>query len=144
MGKHRKLIDTWFQKVWNEGDIAHIHATCDIDMTTKGHRGMPLRGPNDFEQFYHMILNLAKDIHIELIHSVEDENWISAIYQFHGKRRDTNTPVEMTGSTMVRIEAEKITEVYEHVDFIEFFEGLDAMPLNTLEHCLAGKTCNHA
>ena len=138
MGKHRDLMDTWFHRVWCENDTAFIHEACDVEMTTKGHREKGLLGPDDFEEFHGMICNLADDISMKILRSVEDENWISVIYEFKAKKKGTDIPVEMTGSSMLRIHNGKIAEVYEHVDFIKLFSDIGAMPKNALEHCLCG------
>jgi len=138
MGKYRELMDEWFQTVWNENDTSFIHKLCDKKMTTTGHREKGLLGPDDFEEFHGLICNHADDIKMKILHSVEDQDWISVMYDFKAKKKGTDTPVEMTGNTMVRFHNGKIIEAHEHVDFITFFRCLGIMPENTLEHCLSG------
>ena len=140
MGKHSELMDEWFRRVWNENDTAFIHEACDIDMTTKGHRGRPLLGPDDFLDFHGIISALVDNIHIKVLRCIEEGDWASVLYEFSSTKKGCDTPVVFTGSSMLRIQNGKIAEVYEHVDFIEFFKRTGALPDNTLEHCLGGKS----
>lgn len=131
-------MDTWFQRVWCENDPSFIHEACDISMTTKGHRERDLLGPDDFEEFYDIICNQVDDISMKILRSVEDEDWISVMYEFKGKKKGTDIPVEMTGNSMLKIQNGKIMQAFEHVDFIKYFGCLGHMPKNALEHCLCG------
>lgn len=142
MGAHRALLDTWFQRVWCENDTSFIHEACDVKMTTKGHREKGLLGPDDFEEFHGIICCLVDDISMKVLRSVEDGDWISVMYEFKGKKKGTDKPVEMTGSSMLRVHDGKIIEVYEHIDFIKLFSCLDLMPENILETCLCGQAAH--
>lgn len=142
MGQHREFLDTWFQRVWNENDTSFIFEACDPKMTTEGHRKQGMLGPDDFVAFHGLINNLMDNVTIKVIRSVENGDWISGMYQVTGTKKGSDTPVEMTGNTMACIKNGKITEVYEHVDYVKFFTCLGMMPENTLEQCLSGTGIN--
>ena len=133
MGKYREIMDEWFVRVWGEGDTACIYEKCAENLATTGHRGHPLSSPKEFEEFHTIISSLVKDIDMKITQSVENEEWFSMIYEFNSTSIKTGKPVTMTGSSMVRFENGKIIEAHEHANFIEFFQGLDALPVNTLE-----------
>lgn len=138
MGQHKDLMEQWFQRVWNENDTNYIYEVCAPEMKTKGHRGRDILGPDDFIGFHGIICSLVDDIQMDIIHCVEDGDWVSVVYNFEGKKKNTDIDVKMTGSTMIRFENGKAVDVHEHVDFLKLFEALGVLPENALEMGLSG------
>ena len=135
MGHYRELMDEWFDRVWGQNDLAFIDQVTNIDVTTKGHMGHKLKGPEDFKAFHTLITAMLDTISIKIIQSVEDDEWASFLYKVSALKKGTQEPIEVTGSSMIRFQDNKITEVHEHFDFMRFFEIIGRLPeqcLNTL------------
>ena len=143
MGRYREIMDDWFDRVWGHNDLDHIDKLTNIDVTTNGHLGRTLKGAEDFKGFHGLITNILDDISIKILHSVEDKEWASLLYQLSGRKKDTHEAVEVTGISMIRFQNDAIIEVYEQFDFMTFFEMLGKLPEQSLEKLLTDKSLSY-
>ncbi|HSE36697.1 MAG TPA: hypothetical protein VLG74_05285, partial [Blastocatellia bacterium] len=79
------------------------------------------------------------DFVITIDKSFEVDDWISAICTLRAKSRESGTPIEITGQVMIRIADGKLTEAYNHWDFLGIFSQLGLLPTQTFEKALGGE-----
>ncbi len=68
----------------------------------------------------------------------EGDNRLWALVTVRANCARTMAPVRFSGQVMMRVEGGKITEAFNHFDFLTFFEQLDLLPANTFALCLSG------
>ena len=139
MSNCKGVLETWFQRVWGDQDSAAIDELFIPDGEVRGLGANDLIGPEGFKQFHSALRGQLTDFVITIDKSLEDGEWISAICTLRAKSRETGTPIEITGSVMVRIADCKITEAYNHWDFIGMFGQLGLLPTDTFAKALSGE-----
>jgi hypothetical protein len=135
----RDVMETWFQRVWAEEDKTAIDELFIPDGHARGLGQNVLIGPEGFKQFHSALCGLLSDIVITIDKSVESGDWISAVCTLKAKDQKTKAPVVMTGSVMVKIVDGKLTEAYNHWDFMGLYSQLGLLPGETFEKGLSGK-----
>lgn len=138
MTTYRDLIETWFQKVWVEGDTGYIYRACHPDMSAEGHGEEPRQGPEGFETFYKLLHRLADNFQPTVTHVLEDGDWLCARYVFTCRMKKTGQTVTFPCTVLCRVKDNQFIEVLDNVDWISFFEAGNLMPGHTLETCLNG------
>jgi hypothetical protein len=98
-----------------------------------------LIGPEGFKEFHSALRGLLSDFVITIDKSIESGDWISAVCTLRAKSRQSGAPVAITGSLMVRIVDGKLTEAYNHWDFLGLFSQLTLLPSGTFERALSGE-----
>ncbi len=139
MSTTRDFIDTWFHRVWTEQDTSAIDEMLVPDGTAEGLGENHREGPEGFKKFHSDVCAMFVDIVITVDKILERDKWVSTLCTFRSKRRDTGEPVETTGSMWFRISDGKITEVYNHWDYVGLFESMKLLPQHTLERGLRGE-----
>jgi len=132
-------METWFRRVWTEEDSTAIEELFVPDGEARGLGANVLIGPEGFKQFHSALRGLLCNFVITIDKSVESGDWISAVCTLRAKSRQSGGPVEMTGSVMVRIEDGKLTEAYNHWDFLSLFSQLGLLPKETFGKALGGE-----
>ncbi len=139
MSTFREVMETWFRRVWTEEDSTAIEELFVPDGEARGLGANVLIGPEGFKQFHSALRGLLCNFVITIDKSVESGDWISAVCTLRAKSRQSGGPVEMTGSVMVRIEDGKLTEAYNHWDFLSLFSQLGLLPKETFGKALGGE-----
>jgi hypothetical protein len=139
MSTKREVIDTWFRRVWKEEDAAAIDEMLIVDGGVRGLGANSLVGPKDFKVFHATVRALLSGIVTTVDKSIEEGDWLSCICTVKAKSRKTGAPVAMTGSVLVKVVNGKITEAYNHFDFLGLFGQLGLLPGNALQTGLAGE-----
>ncbi len=154
MGSNLKVMETWFHRVWNEGDASAIDDMFLKDGKARGLGGEDLVtevadlqaieeqvrvGPEGFKDFHARLFAILKDFDIQVNQSMEDGDWISALCTVHATSRKTGERVKMTGSVLVRMVDGQLAEAYNHFDFMSLYQQLDLLPENAFERCLCGE-----
>lgn len=150
MPSHLEIWETWCRRVWREQDEAAIDEMFIPEGMARGlgphlkladHRFQEHEriGPGGFKVFHRCILAMMHDVDIQVTHSMENGDWISALCVFHAKKTGTDEQVKMTGTVFLKIVDEKIVEAYNHWDFFSLFEQLKLVPGASFEKCLAGQ-----
>jgi hypothetical protein len=139
MKSHKEIIETWFQRVWNEQDVSAIDEMFVGDGHARGLGGNPMIGPKDFKVFHATFRKLLSDIAITVDMTVETGEWISAICTLKAKDPKTKAPITMTGSVMIRIVNGKLIEAYNHWDFVGLYSQLGLLPAQSFEKGLRGE-----
>lgn len=139
MSTSRDVMETWFHRVWTEEETAAIEELFIPDGEARGLGANVLIGPEGFKQFHSALRGLLYDFVITIDKSVESGDWISAVCTLRARARKSGAEVEMTGSVMVRIVEGKLTEAYNHWDFLGLFGQLGLLPGDTFEKALSGQ-----
>jgi hypothetical protein len=139
MSKNREVMETWFRRVWTEEDSTAIDELFIPDGEARGLGANFLIGPQGFKQFHSALCGLLADFVITIDKSLEVEEWISAVCTLRAKSQKSGIPIEITGSVMVRIADGKLTEAYNHWDFLSMFSQLGLLPTETFERALGGE-----
>lgn len=119
------LMRRWYNDLWNEDRVQTIHDLMDKNAVVIGPGNPPseIRGPAEFERFYHEIRKaFAKQrFHIEDIFGVEDKvvtRWCDEavhVGDFQGIPA-TNRTVRVSGISIVECENGKIVRGWDHWD----------------------------
>jgi len=139
MKTHRDVMETWFERVWTQQDASAIDEMFVPDGQARGLGPNVLIGPEGFKQFHSALCSLLSGFVITIDKSVESGEWISAVCTLRASDRNSGAAVLMTGSVMIRIVDEKLTEAYNHWDFIGLFTQLGLLPSGTFEKALSGE-----
>ena len=154
MSSHLQVLETWFRKVWNEGDASAIDQMFAKDGKARGLGGEDLVtevadlqaveeqvriGPEGFKIFHERLFSMLEDFDIQVNQSMEDGDWISALCTVNATSRETGERVKMTGSVLARMADGKLAEAYNHWDFMSFYQQLGLLPENAFERCLCGE-----
>lgn len=139
MSTSREVMETWFRRVWTEEDPTAIEELFIPDGEARGLGANVLIGPHGFKQFHSALRGLLRDFAITIDKGVEAGDWISAVCTLRAKSRQSGAPIEITGSVMVRIADGKLTEAYNHWDFLGMFSQLGLLPVETFERALGGE-----
>jgi|SRR5215216_168975 len=135
----REVIEAWFYRVWTKEDSTAIEELFIPDGEARGLGANVLIGPEGFKQFHSSLCGLLSDFVIMIDKSIESGDWISAVCTLRAKGRQSGEADEITGSVMVRIVDGKLTEAYNHWDFLGLFSQLELLPRDTFERALSGK-----
>jgi len=139
MTTSREVMETWFRRVWTEEDSAAIDELFVPDGMARGLGANALVGPEGFKQFHSTLCGLLRDFVITIDKSVEEGQWIATVCTLRARSRQSGALIEITGSVMVRIADGKLTEAYNHWDFLGMFGQLGLLPIETFERALGGE-----
>ena len=139
MSTSREVIETWFRRVWTEEDSTAIEELFVPDGEARGLGANALIGPQGFKQFHSALRGLLGDFVITIDKSIEVGDWIAAVCTLLAKSRKSGARVQITGAVMIRIVDGKLTEAYNHWDFLGMFSQLGLLPTETFEKALGGE-----
>lgn len=139
MSTSRNVMETWFRRVWSDEDTSAIEEMFIPDGEARGLGGNVLIGPRDFKQFHAALCGLLKDIVITIDKSIEQGDWISCVCTLRAQSQQSDDPVQITGSVLIRIVDGKLIEAYNHWDFLGMFGQLGLIPGSTFETALSGQ-----
>ena len=138
MSTSREVMETWFRRVWTEEDVSAIEEMFVPDGLARGLGANILIGPEGFKQFHSALRGLLREFVITIDKSVESGDWLAAVCTLHAKSRNSDAPVEITGTVVARILDAKVIEAYNHWDFLGMFGQLGLLPADTFEKALSG------
>ena len=134
------LVRRWFQEVWNGGRAEAIDEMFDEEGVAHGladESGAPCRGPAHFRVFHQRFREAFPDIEVVVEDTVSEGDKVAARCTVRGRHRGdslgfkaTDSPVEFTGMTFVRISDGKIAEAWNNFDFMSMFQQLGALRLD--------------
>ena len=134
------LIRRWFEEVWNRGRAEAIDEMFAEEGVAHGltdESGAELRGPAHFKTFHSRFREAFPDIEVVVEDTVSEGDKVAARCTVRGRHRGdslgfkaTDSPVEFTGMTFVRIRDCKIVEAWNNFDFMSMFQQLGALRLD--------------
>ena len=154
MTTHLEVLETWFRRVWNEGNASAIDEMFqkegkarglggqgdDAEIDADGGIAEQVRvGPDGFKGFHEHFFKMMDQFDIRVNQSMEQGDWISALCSVQATCRQSGKRVGMTGSVLVRVADGQIAEAYNHWDFMTIYQQLGLLPENAFERCLGGE-----
>ena len=129
--ENKQLVRRWFDEVWNKGRaeaIEEMFAEYGIAHGLSDDPSQPIRGPRDFQPFYEVFRQAFPNMIIEIDDMIAEGDKVAARCSVRGKhegeflgRTATQSPIEITGMTIVRIEDGKIVEAWNNFDFMTLY-----------------------
>ncbi|TKZ20758.1 nuclear transport factor 2 family protein [Shimia litoralis] len=135
----REILETWYQRVWVEGDLDAIDDMFRPDTQAAGLIPEMQMGPDEFRELVPMFLTLVESPVVTLDKVMEDGDWVSALYSMHVTDSNSGKPVMGAGQLFVRFSGDKMVETYNSFDFMGFFEQIGLLPEQSLALCLTGQ-----
>lgn len=129
--ENKALVRRWFDEVWNKGNADAIDDLFDENGIAHGlsdDPSNPIRGPRDYRPFYAVFREAFPNMTIVVEDMVAEGDKVAARCSVHGKhegdfmgRAATQSPVDITGITIVRIAGGKIVEAWNNFDFMTLY-----------------------
>ena len=134
------LVRRWFEEVWNGGReeaIDEMFAEEGVAHGLADESGAELRGPAHFRVFHQRFREAFPDIEVVVEDTVSEGDKVAARCTVRGRHRGdslgfkaTDSPVEFTGMSFVRIRDGKIVEAWNNFDFMSMFQQLNVLRLD--------------
>ncbi|HKR12387.1 MAG TPA: ester cyclase [Pyrinomonadaceae bacterium] len=135
--ENKQLVRRWFEEVWNKGRGELIEEMFDeygIAHGLSADPSQPIRGPKDYRPFYEVFRQAFPNITIVIEDMVAEGDKVVARCSVRGKhegdfmgRSATQSPIEFTGITIVRIDKGKIVEAWNSFDFVTMYKQIGAV-----------------
>jgi steroid delta-isomerase-like uncharacterized protein len=126
--ENKELLRRWFEEVWNKGRAEAIDEMLAEDGVAHGlsdDPAKPIVGPSDFRPFHTLFREAFPNMIIVVEDMVAEGDKVAARCSVRGRhegefmgRTATQSPVEFTGMTIVRIDNGKIVEAWNNFDFM--------------------------
>lgn len=135
--ENKALVRRWFDEVWNNGRsdvIEELFADDGIAHGLANESGSPMRGPRDYKPFHETFRGAFPDIIVTVEDMIAEGDKVAARCSVTGKHTGdnlgfagTNTGVDFTGITIVRICDGKIVEAWNNFDFMRMNRQLGVL-----------------
>lgn len=133
-----ELFKNWCDEVWRKRNLDAIDEFLVPSTVTEGVVPHMEMGPKEFRELAAVVLHHVGPVEPVILHSVEQDDWLAAMFRFETSRADNGAPVEVPGNVFLRFEGDRMVEAYNLLDYLAFFEQLGLMPPDTLTICLTG------
>ena len=130
--ENKKLLRRWFDEVWNKGRadaIEEMFAENGIAHGLSDDPSKPIKGPSDYRPFYAVFRQAFPNLVIVIEDMIAEGDKVAARCSVRGKhegdfmgRAATQSPVQFTGITIVRIENGKSVEAWNNFDFMTMYK----------------------
>ena len=137
------ILRRWYKEVWEDGRLEVIDGYF-LDAADNTHNAgehlVPNFGvdPNELREWLTIVHSFVTDIRVEILHSIEEGDWMSAMLEITCRPHDRREPIRVIQQIMLRFEGTKKAESYPAFDFIRFFEQLGQLPEHTHALLLSG------
>jgi predicted ester cyclase len=125
-----KLLEAFYQRIWNEGDLAAVFELLTEDFTFRGSLGMDLRGREAFKNYVLSVRGALADYRCEILACVAEGPQAFVKMRFGGIHvapfrgfAPTGRPVHWLGAALFSFSATAISDVWVLGDLA----GLDAL-----------------
>lgn len=132
--ENKQLIQRWFEEVWNKGRASAIDEMIGEDCFIHGlsdAQGKVVRGPAEYREFYTQFRGAFPDIIVSVEDTVAEDDKVVARCSVRGKHAGeglgiaaTQSPIEFTGITIVRVKDGRIVEAWNNFDFMTMYRQL--------------------
>ena len=130
--ENKQLLRRWFEEVWNNGRADAIDEMFDEKGIAHGladDPSQPITGPREFRPFHTLFRDAFPNMIIVVEDMIAEGDKVAARCSVRGKhegefmgRAATQSPVEFTGMTIVRIDKGKIVEAWNNFDFMTMYK----------------------
>jgi len=135
-GENNKIAVHFFEEAWNKGNFAvldELTSPDTVDYSTL--HGQPERGTDSFRQIISMFRTGFPDIHLTIDDEIYTGDKVVHRWTLQGTHTapfmgipPTNTKVEFSGTTIVRMEDGKLAERWSNVDMMRLLQQLGVVP----------------
>ena len=132
--ENKQLVRRWFEEVWNKGRADAIDEMLDeygIAHGLSDDPANPIKGPKEFRPFHTVFREAFPNMMIVIEDLVAEGDKVAARCSVRGKHEGhfrglaaTQSPVEFTGMTIVRIANGKIVEAWNNFDFTSLHQQI--------------------
>lgn len=129
--ENKEIVRRWFDEVWNKGRadaIDEMFAANGIAHGLSDDPAKPIIGPRDYRPFYEVFRQAFPNMMIVVEDMIAEGDKVAARCSVRGKhegeflgRAATQSPVDITGIAIVRIENGKIAEAWNNFDFMTLY-----------------------
>jgi predicted ester cyclase len=126
--ENKQLVRRWFDEVWNNGRADAIEEMFDENGIAHGlgdDPSNPIRGPRNFRPFHTIFREAFPNMNIIVEDMIAEGDKVAARCSVRAKhegeflgRAATQSPVDFSGMTIVRIAGGKIVEAWNNFDFM--------------------------
>jgi len=130
--ENKAVLRRWFDEVWNNARADVIEELFDENGIAHGlsdDPSNPIRGPRDYKPFYEAFRQGFPNLKVIVEDMVAEGDKVAARCSVRGShegeflgRAATQSPVEITGITIVRIYNGKIVEAWNNFDFMTLYK----------------------
>ncbi|WP_227269583.1 ester cyclase [Roseobacter weihaiensis] len=132
------ILKKWYETVWEDGRLDVIE---DYFVSEPHHQYIAQNfgiEPSEVREWVSVLRSFVTDIKVEILHSIEEGDWLSAMLEINCRSVATNDPLKVYQQIMLRFDGDRKAESYPAFDFIRFFEQLGQLPENTHALLLGG------
>ena len=128
---NKKLVQTYYEKLWNEHDKSYIETLLSDDISFHGSLGVTTNGKKEFEEYMNMVeIGVPNLYHgIETMVAEGNQVVVRAVYNgiHSGKLFDyeaTNNRIRYNGASFFTIKNGKISSIWVLGDLKSLYEQL--------------------
>ena len=137
---HCQLMRTWFERVWNQGDVSFVDEALAEPCEVTGLSADTITSRSGFRGF-HQTLNAAfSEIHVEVKRLMECGDEVSGAVVVHATHRGTGKRISFQSSFFGTVRAGKIVEAANLVDYFGLLSEMGVLEPAVLGNALAPVT----
>lgn len=131
------VLNEFYARVWEQADVS---AVPQFFGTSSQPLKVPTRPvePEEIAEWMYILHQRVRDIKVRPVTHIEDDPWVSAVYEVSCVSQDDGVPVTVYSHVMTRFENGLIVESYPHFDFLRFFEQLGQLPPDSYALLMGG------
>ena len=132
------LITSWFQRVWTEEDASAIDEMMTPDAIVRGMGNVESVGTESFRFFQQSLLRQIGDVQFTVHRTIEDGDWMAALWTLTATHRATGRPVRSSGTVFVEVRDGKFVGGYNHFDGLGLYADIGLLPQDIVPRLLQG------
>jgi len=134
----RQFVTTWFEQVWNVGDIGAVDRMMSAEARFHGlaEGGAAAVGPAAFKPFVQSMRGAIPDIRIEVLRTVCEGDTVASYCRVTGTHTGpglgaappSGKPIEIHGIGMAVVRDGQIQESWNCFDFLSLYQQVGLLP----------------
>jgi predicted ester cyclase len=115
------FIHRWYAEVWNNKNEDAIDELLHPEVKVYGLGAEALVGPGAFKPFYRNFLQEFGDVRVDILKTIAEGNYITALCNVTATHIKTGKPVAFTGTSIGEIIDGKLLTGWNHFDFLTMY-----------------------
>jgi steroid delta-isomerase-like uncharacterized protein len=134
------VLHRWFEEVWNKARLEAIDELAAPDVVAHGlvdAQGREVKGVEAFKSFWRQFRGAFPDVRIDIEDDLIDGDKVMVRCSVRATHvgegfglPPTTKPVNFSGVCIARFKDGRITEAWNHFDFLSLYQQLGAIPAN--------------